>query len=158
MSEAWRKVPGFPLYEVSDQGRVRSLRFGKVRLLRPGFNHFGYGSVHLWREGAKSSTSCTVHTLVASAFIGPRPEGQHVRHLDGNPRNNTSGNLSYGTVRENALDTVRHGRNRAAAKTHCPSGHEYTPENTYTPPSRPGWRYCRTCSAERSRARRKVAA
>lgn len=30
-------------------------------------------------------------------------------------------------------------------KTHCPKGHEYTAENTYTPPSRPSARYCRRC-------------
>lgn len=28
-------------------------------------------------------------------------------------------------------------------KTHCPKGHEYTPENTYVNPK--GWRLCRMC-------------
>jgi hypothetical protein len=47
---------------------------------------------------------------------------------------------------------------REIAKTHCPQGHEYTPENTY----RPKWRnvrICRTCKREWNRvdrARRKT--
>lgn len=44
-------------------------------------------------------------------------------------------------------------RGPAGQRSHCPSGHEYTPENTY---SRPGtaWRECRQCKrdyAKRSR-------
>ena len=37
-------------------------------------------------------------------------------------------------------------------RTHCPQGHEYTPENTYIQPS--GSRYCRKCHAETMRAAR----
>ncbi len=43
-----------------------------------------------------------------------------------------------------------------AAKTHCPQGHEYTPENTYNRKDRPG-RMCRTCMrnpAQRTRRRK----
>lgn len=40
------------------------------------------------------------------------------------------------------LENVRRGR--AAGKTHCPHGHEYTPENTIVR-SLTGWRSCRTC-------------
>ena len=34
------------------------------------------------------------------------------------------------------------------AKTHCPKGHEYTPENTYYQPSTPNKRKCRICAQE----------
>jgi hypothetical protein len=37
-----------------------------------------------------------------------------------------------------------------AAKTHCPKGHEYNPENTI---SRRGGRECRACGVEASKAR-----
>ena len=35
----------------------------------------------------------------------------------------------------------------SSRRTHCGKGHELTPENTYTIPSRPGTRECRTCKA-----------
>lgn len=43
----------------------------------------------------------------------------------------------------------QHVAERQKAKTHCPQGHEYTPENTYQ--WREGHRQCRTCTNERSR-------
>ncbi|AIY32482.1 hypothetical protein PBI_MIAZEAL_128 [Mycobacterium phage MiaZeal] len=42
---------------------------------------------------------------------------------------------------------------RAAKRTHCIHGHEMTPENTYTRPSRPGTRECITCRKEESSQR-----
>lgn len=36
------------------------------------------------------------------------------------------------------------------AKTHCPHGHPYTPENTLVSPQ--GWRKCKTCTRARERA------
>lgn len=44
-----------------------------------------------------------------------------------------------------------------ARKTHCPANHEYTPENTYTYPSKTTgmlYRKCRTCTALRNAARK----
>lgn len=46
------------------------------------------------------------------------------------------------------------GAARQRAKTQCPQGHEYTPENTYVLPSRPTARYCRRCHLLSTRARR----
>ena len=37
------------------------------------------------------------------AFVGPRPEGNEVLHLNGNPSDNRLENLKYGTRRENIL-------------------------------------------------------
>jgi len=41
------------------------------------------------------------------------------------------------------------------AKTHCPYGHEYTPENTYQSPQR-GDRQCRTCIRARAAVNRRL--
>lgn len=41
-----------------------------------------------------------------------------------------------------------------ATKTHCPKGHEYTPENIKRLASRPNARYCRTCARTDNRIRR----
>jgi hypothetical protein len=103
MIEIWKPVVGHADYEVSSIGRVRSLLRG-VRVLRPGLASNGYLTVAL--RGRKTRTA---HSLVAEAFIGPRPIGEEVRHLDGNRANNSAVNLVYGTRVENRADSDRHG-------------------------------------------------
>ena|SRR5665647_230552 len=51
-----------------------------------------------------------VHELAAQAWLGPRPIGAVVRHLDDVPSNNSRENLAYGTRQDNALDAQRNGR------------------------------------------------
>lgn len=107
MNARWLPVPGYPLYAVSDDGRVRSRARGDARELVCGVGSNGYRMVRL--TGPSGRRNVTVHSLVAAAFVGPRPAGADIRHLDGNHLNNTVGNLCYGTRSENVLDSVRHG-------------------------------------------------
>ena len=147
-------------YEVSDQGRVRNLANGRILAGWTMVN--GYRAVTI--GGRAEATQCYIHQLVAEAFIGPRPPGQEVRHLDGSRDNNARGNLAYGTISRNSLDSIEHGTHFQASKTHCAKGnHEFTPENTYLHPK--GARVCRICSSEskrrykeRKKAERKKAA
>jgi hypothetical protein len=97
-----------------------------------------------------------VHPLVAAAFIGPRPDGMEIRHLDGERFNNAAVNLCYGTPSENARDRVNHGRDAQARKTTCIRGHAYDDQNTYVAPT--GWRQCRPCKRLREIARAQRAA
>lgn len=120
MMERWAPVPGFPNYEVSDFGRVRSLdhtvwggpRVGfylkRGRLLRPGTGPNGYPTVVLGRGNTR-----TVHSLVAEAFIGPCPERQEVRHGDRDRTNPKLDNLCYGTRKQNVQDAIAHGTHPA---------------------------------------------
>lgn len=100
--EEWRPIEGYPDYEVSNCGRVKSLKGGKERILRPGSNNHGYPSVALCVNG--KPTSITVHKLVAEFFLGKRPENHEVNHKDGNRANAHVDNLEYVTRSEN----VRH--------------------------------------------------
>lgn len=128
-------------------------RWGKTRTMRgrvliPSEVHGGYLSVNLG-AGVRRS----VHTLVLEAFVGPRPEGAVCRHLNGNPKDNRLANLAWGTPGENRRDTVKHGNDPRASKTHCKRGHQYTPENTIT--KKNGCRECRECrNAYRAQRRR----
>lgn len=118
-NEEWRQVPGWQgYYKVSDTGQVKSLprltprgQKGAVwlrgRLMKPTVRPDGYMVVGLSKEGVM--TLERVHRLVLFAFVGPPPEGQMCRHLDGNPANNHLENLTWGTLRENWEDSVRHG-------------------------------------------------
>ncbi len=114
----WRAIVGYEgLYEVSSTGRVRSLprvvkHWTGVEMLRRGremkLTPFkAYFRVTLSRDGAYKS--CAVHTIVAAAFKGPRPQSLMTRHLDGNGQNNRAGNIVYGTAQENSTDRVNHG-------------------------------------------------
>lgn len=120
--EEWKPVPGYEgHYEVSSEGRVRSLRrelysdrwagyrtIGE-RIMKPTpGGTIGYLSVDL-RLNRQRKTH-TVHTLVAAAFLGPRPEGMDVMHADDDPQNNRLENLSYGTRSENNRQMWRRRR------------------------------------------------
>ena len=108
--ERWLPVPGYEgRYDVSDLGRGRSWvspgRRTQPRILKSSPTSAGYLAVSLTRGDGRKTTR-TIHSLVAAAFLGPRPAGQEVRHLDGNPLNNTLGNLAYGTRSENRQDVT----------------------------------------------------
>jgi hypothetical protein len=92
-----------------------------------------------------------VHQMVLAAHAGPRPDGQEVRHLDGDPLNNWLANLAYGTPSENSADKVRHGTHPWAAKTHCPQGHPYDAGNTWRSARS---RHCKSCVSARAAAPR----
>lgn len=49
MSEQWKRAPEFPGYEVSDQGRIRNVKTGRVLRAHRGLN--GYLQVKLVRDG-----------------------------------------------------------------------------------------------------------
>lgn len=118
MSENWLPVVGYEgLYEVSDQGRVRSLtrrvnyRWGYQKTLPGKIKKLSVGTQYLQTSLSKNSKKehKMIHRIVCDAFLGPLPEGMCTRHLDGNWSNNCLSNLAYGTYLENNLDRVSHG-------------------------------------------------
>lgn len=111
--ESWRPVAGFPGYEVSDKGRVKSLArrnlqgaMRRERILKHDIVQ-GYCLVRLARDGVKHAR--LVHRLVLAAFKGECPEGCESRHLSGVRGDNWLDNLEWGTRPENRADQKRHG-------------------------------------------------
>lgn len=93
--EIWRPVAGFEdYYDVSNTGKVRSLRTGKLMKLVPN-NQNGYLTVVLHGDGVKKTA--TVHRLVADAFCD-KPDGcDCVNHKDEDKHNNSADNLEWCT-------------------------------------------------------------
>jgi hypothetical protein len=147
-AEEWRTIAGFPLYEVSSLGRIRSWHKGQgPRILRPGPDDKGYLTAVLFGPNGRATRK--VHRLVAEAFLGPKPKGLQTRHLDSNNQNNAAINLAYGTQLENMAD-------RVALKQNCKNGHPFEGDNLYFPTQ--GGRGCRTCARAADRRRREKAA
>lgn len=121
--EAWRPVAGFEhLYEVSSAGRVRSkdahvkcgrggssVRLREGRVLRAGAQRSGHLTVAITQGNSR-----LVHSLVMEAFVGCRPHGFDIAHLDGDPTNNSLGNLKYVSRSENIRHNHAHGRTKVS--------------------------------------------
>ncbi|ATW58573.1 HNH endonuclease [Corynebacterium phage Darwin] len=129
--ERWRDITGYEgLYQVSDQGRVRSLDRVNGRgfhvsgvILRQNPDRKGYLGVSLYSGSKESRRRRLVHQLVAEEFIGTRPKGLDVCHNDVDKKNNSASNLRYDTRSNNILDAVKHGTHIMARQTECKRGH-----------------------------------
>lgn len=139
MSETWRAAVGFPGYEVSDLGHVRSLPRvvprGKGtytvpgRVLRPfPTNDVGHLAVDLLDEH-RQRRMVRVHTLVLTAFVGPRPEGMEGCHGPLGATENAVTNLRWDTHLANAHDTRMAGTHVNTRKVVCPLGHPLVAPN-----------------------------
>ena len=107
--EVWLAIVGYDgKYEVSNMGRVRTYhmygswdkRNGVPQLRRPGRkNKIGHLFVWLWKDGHHESRS--IHELVLTMFVGPRPDGHEGAHLNDTPADNRLTNLAWVTHAEN---------------------------------------------------------
>jgi hypothetical protein len=107
-TEAWRDVPGYDAYEVSDHGRVRRReakgRWPAGHILSPAQARSGHLFVILTDQNGLARKQF-VHRAVALAFLGPSPfEGALVLHHDDNPLHNRPGNLYWGDHAQNTRD------------------------------------------------------
>ena len=99
--EIWCPIKGYEsIYEVSDQGRVKSIGYGKERVLKPGRNGGGYLQVYLCKNGEQKK--CLVHRLVAQTFITNPQNLPEVNHKDENKTNNSVQNLEWCSSKYNA--------------------------------------------------------
>ncbi len=109
--------------------------------------HKGYGRFF---DGERMIVA---HLWAYKQFVGPVPEGFEVDHLCrvrdcSNPAHLEAVPQRVNNLRGNSLSAQR------ARRTHCPRGHEYTPENTYV--SKRGCRSCRACDREKHFEKRHV--
>lgn len=105
--ENWKSHPQLSAYEISDMGRVRRLlpaRGARVgRILMPGMTRQGYRHVVLEGKARR------IYVLVLETFVGPRPIGAEVRHLNDVKSDDRLSNLAWGTKARNYADRVANG-------------------------------------------------
>lgn len=110
MKEAWKRIPEIEGYEVSSEGKVRSVprmvninqgktgiskRFMPAKVLKS-YASYVNGHQHYVTVRLNSKTHY-VHRLMAVAFLGAPPFGpkSEVNHKDGNRHNNVLSNIEW---------------------------------------------------------------
>ena len=133
--EEWRKIKGYPNYEVSNFGNVRSYVSRTVisdtpHLLSPRIDHNGYPFVNLYSPEHKMK-SIKIHRLVAEAFI-PNPDNlPQINHKDEDKTNNSvfmngdgsidsdKSNLEWCTAKHNVNHGTGHYRSCITRRKCC---------------------------------------
>lgn len=144
MEEIWKNIPGFPGYQASTLGRIRTHnkitytekhgpRHWKDRIMKFKISHnpkqkqgFGY-KITLWKDG--KPVEALVHRLVATTFLDNLINTKMtVNHKDGNRYNNNIDNLEWLTLEDNIRYGFKHKEYDACkkrVKLAFDSGEEY---------------------------------
>ena len=94
MKEIWKDIIGYEgLYRISDQGRIFSVKSGKIR--ETFVSNSGYKMIHLYKNG--TDRHFTVHRLVANAFLPNHENKPILNHKDEDKHNNCVNNLEWCT-------------------------------------------------------------
>lgn len=142
----WRVIPQYSNYEASSDGRIRRLVSNRLdfqnRILsqRLQEDRVPYYTVRVTNDhGVRKCL--LVHTLINAAFNGPKPFAKAVtRHLDGNPKNNSSYNLCWGTPVENMQDAIKHRCHPCALKSKGDVGAGYELKEYWRALRKLGWK------------------
>lgn len=101
--ERWLPIEGYEgLYEVSSEGRVRSLNYnhtGETKILRPEMTGKGYLMICLWKDGKQKMF--LVHRLVALTFVPNMFGLVEVNHINEVKTDNRADNLMWCDRKEN---------------------------------------------------------
>ena len=105
--EIWKPCKENDVYQLSNEGRIRNRRTGRV--LKTQINKNGYEVLSIVVDGR--SVTRRLHRLIADAFYDGEHDGLDVNHDDGNKRNNNIENLEFCTRQENIIHAHRLGLN-----------------------------------------------
>ena len=113
MLEIWKDISGYDgYYQISNLGRVKSLRFNKSKILKQRLNTAGYLCIGL--SNKSKSLRYSIHQLVAIGFLNHKPNGFKlvVDHINNIKTDNRVENLQIITNRENCSKDKKEGTSK----------------------------------------------
>ena len=133
--EEFRPIAGFPGYEVSNLGRVRSFWFkqgigvgcgtrrrigANPAILKTWSDSGGYAMVTIYAPGIPRMIPRKVKVahLVLETFVSTMPDGMLCKHGPKGQNCDFLDNLCWGTAKENMADRVRDGTDERGEKHH----------------------------------------
>ena len=107
-TEIWKDIEGYEgHYQVSDKGRIKSVKFGKEIFLKPGQCR---GYLHVGLSKNNKMKTCYIHRLVAQAFL-PNPQNlPQINHKNEDKTDNKVKNLEWCYVKYNSNYGTRNQR------------------------------------------------
>ena len=99
--EIFKEIKGFERYSVSNFGNVINNITGKELSQRLASNGYFRVNLRTGKEKYEKPTTCSVHRLIAEAFLKKEINKNTVNHIDGNKTNNCVTNLEWCTAKEN---------------------------------------------------------
>jgi len=102
MEEIWKTIVKNgenTQYQISNIGRVKSLKYGKEKIMRLEFGRVGYYKIRIWHNNKRYFDY--VHRLVAEYFLPNFNNKMQINHIDHNKKNNKICNLELVTNKEN---------------------------------------------------------
>jgi hypothetical protein len=106
--EVWKSINGFEDYQISNYGRVKSLKKNTEKILKSHPNEKGYYKVDLYLNNKRKTIR--IHKLVSQYFLNHIGDGTMklvIDHIDNDKSNNRVDNLQIVTNRQNSSKTLK---------------------------------------------------
>tara|TARA_R110002110_G_scaffold20751_3_gene83572 strand:- start:1833 stop:2372 length:540 start_codon:yes stop_codon:yes gene_type:complete len=134
--ELWKDIEGYDgNYQISNQGRVRSLRFNKTKILKLQVHQgTGYLKTGIYKGGKQKWYR--THRLLAKAFLPDWNESLQVDHINGVKTENHVENLRMVTHQENSRSFLP---KRPGSTSQFRGVHRINPSKKWLKPSKK-WR------------------
>lgn len=109
LDEKFYLIPGFTRFAITEDGVVKSIKYGKI--LKQNIGPYGYPYVNLYDADKNKWRSISLHILLARTFIinSDYSTKFFVNHIDGNKLNYKLKNLEWVTSIENQKHAVENG-------------------------------------------------
>lgn len=117
----FRKIPSLGLlYEINENGTIlRNIKSKKQTKIFLDLHHSKYGYYAAFVNTKGKCKRVMIHSAVAECWLGPKPDGLEIDHIDRNAHNNHHSNLRYVTHSEQMKNRVLGEHVIDAAKANC---------------------------------------